>query len=62
MPLVLLSLAEESDLIQPERSLLNRYLGFVVRVRSAYSYLLHLYFKDREELGVLEAVRGQQLR
>ena len=62
MPFVLLSLAEESDLILLERSLLIRHLGFIVRVRSTCGYLLYLYFKDREELGVLEVVRGQQLR
>ena len=61
-PLVLPSWAKESDLTQSERGLLTYYLGFLVKVRSVYSYLLRLLFKDREEYRVLEAVRGQQLR
>ena len=57
--LVPLSQGDENGLIQLGRSLYIYYLRLIVRVRSVYSYLLHLYFKDREELGVLEVVRGQ---
>ena len=50
---------DESGLTQLEQSLLTYYLGFLVKVRSVYSYLLRLLFKDREERRVSEAVRGQ---
>ena len=53
---------DKSGLTQSEQSLLTYHLGFLVKVRSAYSYLLRLLFKDREERRVSEAVRGQQLR
>ena len=59
---MLFSRAEESNLIQPEQSLLARHLRFVVKVRSVYSYLRRLCFEDREEYKVLEVIRGQRLR
>jgi hypothetical protein len=39
IPLVLLSPADKGGLIQLEQSLLAYHLRFIVRVRSAYSYL-----------------------
>ena len=58
MPLVLRGRVDTSGLTQLEKSLLVYYLGFIVRVRSVYSYLLRLLFKDRKEYRVLEVVRG----
>ena len=52
---------DRNSLTQLERSLLTHYLGFLVKVRSAYGYLLRLLFEDRRNVGFRKSLGDNNL-